>query len=95
MTPNEPDKPEASYVLAEAAETDARPRQRPPRARDSRGAVLFLLFVVLGPLALGELWKSPRFGTAWKTILTVLTVGQFALVIWILWYAVNRFLAAL
>jgi hypothetical protein len=70
-------------ILAEAAEP------QPPKVGESRGAVLLLLFVALGPLALGVLWRSSRFSTPWKVVLTVLTLGQFVLVVWLLWFTVR------
>lgn len=36
--------------------------------------VLALLFLVLGPLGLPFLYKSPRFNRAWKVVLTLATV---------------------
>jgi hypothetical protein len=36
--------------------------------------VLLLLFVVLGPLGLPYLWKSPGFSRGFKIVLTVLVV---------------------
>ena len=33
-------------------------------------AVLLLLFLVLGPVGLPLLWKSPSFTRAWKIVLT-------------------------
>ena len=36
-------------------------------------AVLLLLFVVLGPLGLPFLWRSPSFTRPWKIALTVAT----------------------
>ena len=69
---------------------------RPAATRgDKRSTVLVLLFVVLGPLALGVLWKSPRFSFAWKILLTALTLLQFAVVVYVLWYAVRWFLSTL
>ena len=41
--------------------------------------VLFLLFVVLGPLGLPFLWRSPGFSRAMKVILTVLVIGYVAI----------------
>jgi hypothetical protein len=41
--------------------------------------VLLLLFVVLGPLGLPYLWKSPGFSRRWKVVLTVLVVAYMAL----------------
>jgi len=43
--------------------------------------VLILLFVVLGPLALPYLWKSPRFSRHMKIVLTVLVLAYAALFI--------------
>jgi len=40
--------------------------------------VLLLLFVVLGPLGLPYLWKSPSFSRAMKVTLTVLVVAYTA-----------------
>lgn len=40
--------------------------------------VLVLLFVVLGPLGLPYLWKSPKFSRSLKTVLTVLLVAYMA-----------------
>ena len=37
-------------------------------------AVVVLLFLVLGPLGLPLLWKSPSFTRGWKIVLTVLMV---------------------
>jgi len=34
-------------------------------------AVVILLFLVLGPLGLPLLWKSPGFTRGWKIVLTV------------------------
>ena len=36
--------------------------------------VLLLLFVILGPLGLPLLWKSPSFTRGWKIVLTALMV---------------------
>jgi hypothetical protein len=36
--------------------------------------VLLLLFVVLGPLGLPLLWKSPSFTRRWKIVLTAVMV---------------------
>jgi hypothetical protein len=43
--------------------------------------VLFLLFVVLGPLGLPYLWKSPSFSRAFKAVLTGLVIAYTALLI--------------
>ena len=58
----------------------------------SRWKVLALLFLVLGPLALPVLWKSPRFSRAGKSVLTILVAIQTVAVIWLLWYFVSWFL---
>jgi hypothetical protein len=44
-------------------------------------AVVFLLFVVLGPLGLPLLWKSPSFSRGWKIVLTVAMVIYSALLV--------------
>jgi hypothetical protein len=41
--------------------------------------VLLLLFVVLGPLGLPLLWRSPSFTRGWKIVLTVAMVVYTAL----------------
>jgi hypothetical protein len=41
--------------------------------------VLLLLFVVLGPLGLPLLWKSPRFTRTWKIVLTALVLVYTAM----------------
>jgi hypothetical protein len=48
----------------------------------SPAAVLVALFVVLGPLALPLLWKSPRFTVAAKVGLTVIVCTYTAVVCW-------------
>jgi hypothetical protein len=42
-------------------------------------AVVVLLFVVLGPLGLPLLWRSPSFTRGWKIALTVAMVVYTAL----------------
>lgn len=42
-------------------------------------AVVVLLFLVLGPLGLPLLWKSPSFSRSWKIVLTVAMVVYTAL----------------
>jgi hypothetical protein len=41
--------------------------------------VLVLLFLVLGPLGLPLLWRSPRFSRGWKIFLTAVMVVYTAL----------------
>jgi hypothetical protein len=43
--------------------------------------VLVLLFLVLGPLGLPFLWRSPSFSRAMKILLTALVIGYVALFI--------------
>ena len=43
-------------------------------------AIIVLLFVVLGPLGLPLLWRSPSFTRAWKIALTVAT-GVYTLLL--------------
>lgn len=45
-------------------------------------AVIVLLFLVLGPLGLPFLYKSPRFTRPWKVILTILTLLYTGYLIW-------------
>lgn len=53
--------------------------------------VLLMLFVLMGPLALPMLWKSPHFARATKAVLTVL-VGLIAVAaVVVLWLAVSWF----
>ena len=47
----------------------------------SRWMVVLMLFVVLGPVGLPLLWKSPHFTKRWKQILTVLTLIYTALLL--------------
>jgi len=44
-----------------------------------RAWVLVLLFVVLGPIALPILWRSPSFSRPVKVVLTVLVLAYMAL----------------
>ena len=43
--------------------------------------VLLLLFVVLGPLGLPYLWKSPRFSHGLKVVLTIAVVAYTGLLV--------------
>lgn len=76
-------------LLAEVAKPER------PRPGESLGRLLLLLFVALGPLALGMLWKNSRLSVRWKVVLTALTAGQLVLVVWLLWYVASWFLASL
>jgi len=44
-------------------------------------AVVVLLFLVLGPLGLPLLWRSPSFTRRWKIVLTVVMVVYTALLL--------------
>ena len=44
-------------------------------------AVVLLLFLVLGPLGLPLLWRSPSFTRGWKIVLTVVMVVYTVLLI--------------
>ncbi len=46
-----------------------------------RGVVLLLLFVVLGPIGLPYLWKSPAFSRGMKIVLTLLVVAYTGLLV--------------
>jgi hypothetical protein len=59
------------------------PAAAPPRPAHSRGVILVLLFVALGPLAIPILWRSDRFSRFWKIVLTVLVLVVTALVLWL------------
>lgn len=92
MTADDRNTDDASPVAGAAAPEI--PGDRPADC-PSREKVLALLFVLLGPVALGVLWKSPRFTRRWKVLLTLLVLLQFSLAVWILWVAANWFLATI
>lgn len=50
--------------------------------------VLCLLFLVLGPLALGILWRSDRFTLTAKWALTIIVTVYSAVVTWYMYQAV-------
>jgi len=70
-------------------------RDRPPRVADNPATILFLLFAVLGPLALPLLWRSRRIATPWKIILTLLVALVTAAVVGLLWYMIQMFIEPL
>lgn len=45
-----------------------------------RTVVLFLLFFVLGPIALKRLWASPEFSATERIVFTLLSVAEVILV---------------
>jgi hypothetical protein len=83
----------------EAGPVLPRPGPERPKPRhdvaQSRWAVLVLLFAALGPLAFPVLWRSPRFSRAWKVILTIVVSILTVVVVWLLWYVIHLFVAAL
>ena len=42
-----------------------------------RGVVLILLFFILGPLELRQLWRSPAFSTNERVFFSVLSIAEF------------------
>ncbi|MFZ5831599.1 MAG: hypothetical protein ACOY3P_16055 [Planctomycetota bacterium] len=73
--------------------TSAPPEREP--WHHSRGGMLLLLFVFLGPLALPLLWKNRRFPLPAKLLLTiavgVLTAVAVWLLIWMIHYVEAQF----
>jgi hypothetical protein len=53
-----------------------------PRWQPSPIVVIFLLFFVLGPFALGILWRNERFSTDAKWFLTVVAIICWIPVMW-------------
>ena len=62
---------------------------------ESRWAVLTMLFLVLGPIALPMLWRSRQFTPLWKILLTLLVLGLTIGIVWLLWYVIVTALAPL
>lgn len=63
----------------------SRPGPPPP----SRGVLLLMLFVALGPLAFPLLWRSPHFSKPWKAVLTVLVILALAAGLAIAYYVLK------
>jgi CHASE2 domain-containing sensor protein len=61
-----------------------------PRASDSRGIVLMMLFLALGPLALPMLWRSRGFSPLWKTLLTVIVTGATLALLFVIWFVIAK-----
>ena len=86
----EPDKNHAavaradSALAAAAAHSAVAPAEQ-PRWTESPWVILPLLFLLLGPLAFGMLWRSRRFSRTWKIILTIVVTGITLWVCWKLW----------
>jgi hypothetical protein len=68
---------------------------RKPSWSESPWVILPLLFLILGPLALPLLWRSRRFTTSWKSILTVVVTGITVFVGFELWQTVQQTLVEL
>lgn len=82
--------------MVEQPQTDPPPRNA--KWFYDRWFVLAMLFLLLGPAALPLLWKSPKFSTPWKIILTVvvliLTLALIAACYATIMYALAQFQAA-
>jgi hypothetical protein len=74
----------AGPPAAAAAHSAAKPAEQPGWA-ESPWLILPLLFLILGPLAFGMLWRSRRFPRPWKIVLTVVVTGLTVWVGWELW----------
>jgi hypothetical protein len=72
--------PPIAVAVGRAAATEERPRWS-----ESPWVILPLLFLLLGPLAFGILWRSRRFSRPWKIILTLIVTGITVWVCWQLW----------
>ncbi|MCX7424871.1 MAG: hypothetical protein NTW96_04495 [Planctomycetia bacterium] len=59
---------------------------------EPRWALLVMLFVGMGPLALPMLWRSPHFSRPSKVVLTVLVMVIFVVAVVILFYVTKWFL---
>jgi hypothetical protein len=66
-----------------------------PGSCESRGAILSLLFLAIGPFALPLLWRSRCFTPFWKKALTGLVLGLTALLLFLLWLVVKQFILPL
>ena len=66
------------------------PSAAEPRPWENPWVVLSLLFLGLGPFALPMLWRSRRFTRLWKGILTALVIGVTLLVLWLVWFIIER-----
>ena len=56
--------------------------------------VVFLLFLVLGPLGLWMLWRNNRFSVAWKVVLTILVCIYTVVILWVVYVVVGKALDA-
>lgn len=60
------------------APEESRPEAGKSRWYYSVWSVLLALFVVLGPVGLPLLWRSPHFSRFWKVVLTLLVAALLA-----------------
>lgn len=56
-----------------------------PKWYYGKGFILLMLFLVLGPVGLPLLWRSPRFTPFWKVGLTTLVILYTAVLIQAAW----------
>jgi len=78
-----------------AAAAPSRPAAERPKWAENRWIILFMLFLVLGPLGLPMLWRSRQFSLPWKIVLTVTVVGLTVLILWLIWYVLAKSLEPL
>lgn len=69
--------------------------RRPSRWSESPWTVLPALFLLFGPLALPMLWRSRRFPTVWKIILTTTVLAVTATAFGLVWYVFYKSLEPL
>ena len=81
-TTDEPESP--------AAPRPARPVEK-QSLRDNPWAMLGMLFLAIGPLALPLLWSGRAFGRLAKFALTLLVIGQTMAIIWAAYYFTTTF----
>jgi uncharacterized membrane protein YvbJ len=68
---------------------------RPINSWDSRAAVLFLLFMGIGPFAIPVLWRSKHFSRRSKLALTITVVTLTIVLLWLLWVVIKQFILPL
>jgi hypothetical protein len=61
----------------------------PKRHWENPWVIVGLLLAVIGPFALPMVWRSRRFTLLWKYILTVASICQTILVLWLLWFIMH------
>lgn len=60
-----------------------------PKHWENPWAIVGLLLAVIGPFALPLVWRSRRFTFLWKYILTIVSICQTVLVLWLLWFIMH------